>query len=311
MKFWVGTTDNAWFRYLAERQPPVDEVNFWQPSAAPLFSGLPPGTPFLFKLKKPNNHIAGGGYFVRTSSLPLSMAWATFETRNGCASLEEFEKRLGGLRRDAQPREREILCTVLSEPFFLESRDWLKDPEGWSGPIVRGKTYDTNDPEGRQLWSRVAPLLAGGRNLSAKTGSTVREQVPTYGEPMLVRPRLGQGGFRLLVADAYQRRCAITGENTLPVLEAAHIKPYAQSGMHDVSNGLFLRSDFHKLFDCGLVTVTPELRIRISTRIRDTYFNGKVYYRLDGCQLQVVPKEREERPNPELLAWHNVNVFHP
>jgi putative restriction endonuclease len=40
-----------------------------------------------------------------------------------------------------------------------------------------------------------------------------------------VQPRLGQGAFRLLVTDAYQRRCAVTGERTLPVLDAAHIRP--------------------------------------------------------------------------------------
>ena len=44
-----------------------------------------------------------------------------------------------------------------------------------------------------------------------------------YGKPILVQPRLGQGAFRLLVTDAYQRRCAVTGERTLPVLDAAHI----------------------------------------------------------------------------------------
>ena len=37
--------------------------------------------------------------------------------------------------------------------------------------------------------------------------------------------RLGHGAFRLLVTDAYQRRCAVTGERTLPVLDAAHIRP--------------------------------------------------------------------------------------
>jgi hypothetical protein len=31
MKFWVGTTDPDWFRYLSIRS--FDEVNFWQPTA--------------------------------------------------------------------------------------------------------------------------------------------------------------------------------------------------------------------------------------------------------------------------------------
>jgi hypothetical protein len=33
--------------------------------------------------------------------------------------------------------------------------------------------------------------------------------------------------FRILVTDACQRQCALTGERTLPVLDAAHIKPYS------------------------------------------------------------------------------------
>ena len=72
-----------------------------------------------------------------------------------------------------------------------------------------------------------------------------------YGEPTLVLPRLGQGSFRIMVADAYERRCAITHEKTLPALEAAHIKPFSASGPHHMGNGILLRSDIHKLFDSG------------------------------------------------------------
>ncbi|WP_342672633.1 HNH endonuclease [Candidatus Nitrospira nitrificans] len=32
------------------------------------------------------------------------------------------------------------------------------------------------------------------------------------------------------MTEAYGRRCAVTGERTLPALEAAHIKPFAKSG---------------------------------------------------------------------------------
>lgn len=38
----------------------------------------------------------------------------------------------------------------------------------------------------------------------------------------LVRPRLGQGAFRLAVASSYKQRCSGTGERTLPILDAAH-----------------------------------------------------------------------------------------
>src|SRR5690606_11461688 len=85
----------------------------------------------------------------------------------------------------------------------------------------------------------------------------IKEEGPRYGAEYLARARLGQGAFRVLVTDAYQKRCAISGERTLPVLQAAHIRPYAAAGPHRVSNGLLLRSDLHILFDRGYVTVTP------------------------------------------------------
>lgn len=70
-----------------------------------------------------------------------------------------------------------------------------------------------------------------------------------YGKDQIIKPRIGQGAFKVLITDAYQRRCAITGEKTLPVLEAAHIKPYSLDGPHEINNGLLLRRDFHTLFD--------------------------------------------------------------
>lgn len=130
-----------------------------------------------------------------------------------------------------------------------------------------------------------------------------------FGEPILVKPRLRQSTFRVLVTDAYKRRCAITGESTLVVLEAAHITPYAKDGTHEVSNGLLLRSDFHKLFDKGLVSITPDYKIRISPRIREAWFNGKAYYRLDDQPLAVLPDAVHAQPDRDRLDWHFKNVF--
>lgn len=138
---------------------------------------------------------------------------------------------------------------------------------------------------------------------------SVEEPRNKYGEPVLVRPRLGQASFRVLVTNAYKRRCAITGENTLIALEAAHIVPYSKDGSHDVRNGLLLRADFHRLFDVGLVSVTPDLKIRVSPRIRETWFNGKVYYRLDNQPLSVLPDRTDLQPDRDRLGWHFANRF--
>ena len=151
----------------------------------------------------------------------------------------------------------------------------------------------------------TARLEKSTRTLVAK------EPQGVYGSPTLINPRLGQGAFRVLVTDAYKRRCAITGEKTLPVLEAAHIVPFAQSGSHQISNGLLLRSDFHKLFDLGYVTIDRNFRVKVSPRLREEWFNGKVYYRLNRQPLASLPDAADQQPRREYLEWHNKNIFQP
>jgi putative restriction endonuclease len=308
MKFWVGVTDNKWYQFLSQLQP--DEVNFWQPNGTPPFTGAPIGLPFLFKLKRPYNHIAGGGYFVKYSSFPLSITWEIFGQKNGCSSLDEFRALIVPLTANRR-RDGPIGCNVLTNPFFFDEGEWIADLPGWSSNIVRGRMYDSTESAGREIWRNVQQRMTLEPPETVITDSVplVAEPGEKYGSPVEVRPRLGQSSFRVLVTDAYQRRCAITGESTLMALEAAHIVPYAGEGGHDVRNGLLLRADFHRLFDAGLVSVTPNLRVRVSQRIKEEWFNGKIYYRLDNEPLSVVPIHPSMRPDPDRLDWHYRNRF--
>lgn len=295
MRYWIGVTDNRWFDFLSVSG--ADEVNFWQPRGMVAFAGLQSGSPFLFKLKRPFNHIAGGGYFVKSTSLPLSIAWETFEKKNGAASRSVFETMIRSLAGNPTARDPEVGCTVLAQPFFWPKDQWIPDPTGFASNIVRGRYYDTDNQAEARLWAMVQERLSSpptevGRSLVAEPPPEER-----FGSPVLVKPRLGQGAFRVLVTDAYRRRCALTGESTLPVLDAAHILPFAESGPHHVSNGLLLRSDFHKLFDLGMLTVTPEYRVEVSPRIREEWFNGKAYYRLHGQPLANLPEAMQNRPD--------------
>lgn len=305
MKFWVGVTDNGWFDFLSNAH--VDEVNFWQPRGKVAFTNLQPGSLFLFKLKRPFNHIAGGAYFVKSTSLPLSIAWETFGIKNGGNSRKLFESMIRKFATDPLVRDPEIGCTVLTSPFFWPRDLWIKDPEGFASSIVRGRYYDTEKSEDSQLWTEIISRI----NYKDQYQNSVQENKPInrFGSPVIVKPRLGQSAFRVVVTDAYRRKCALTGESTLPVLEAAHILPFAEHGPNDVSNGMLLRSDFHKLFDLGMITVTPDYKIEISSRIREEYFNGKAYYRLHGQEVPNLPEAMADRPSEEFLRWHNDNIF--
>lgn len=305
MKFYVAITDKHWFDFLTEKEP--DEVNFWRPRSTSQFRALEPGGLFLFKLHSPDDYIVGGGFFLKHSVLPLSLAWDAFETKNGVATLDDFRERIWSLRgdRDYDP---EIGCTVLLSPFFWEPRDWIPVPENWRGNIVRGKTYSTSEPIGKRLWGQVQERLDREVRFDARDELIISESA-RYGSEFLTRARLGQGSFRVLVTEAYLKRCSITGERTLPVLQAVHIKPYSVSGPHKVRNGILLRSDLHILFDNGYLTITPEKRVEVSRRIKEEFENGRDYYAFHGRRLLVLPRSENERPADEFLTWHNENAY--
>lgn len=303
MKYWAGTTDNRWFTFLSALRP--DEVNFWQPSQRPPFRNLQPGTPFLFKLKAPFNHIGGGGSFLRFEVLPLSVAWDAFGEKNGAATKAGFERLIRPLMKDRGARDPVIGCTMLGNVCFFPRSEWIPAPKSWARNIVVGKTFNTEDADGKALWEYFAERCSRG----AVSEAAPIDGPPRYGEPVLVAPRWGQSAFRAIVTAAYGMQCAITGETTLPTLEAAHIRPYRLNGPHSLRNALLLRADFHKLFDCGLVTVTPEYKVVVSSSIKEQWFNGKAYNRLNGELLKRIPERESDRPDPELLRWHNDNIY--
>jgi putative restriction endonuclease len=303
MRFWVGVTDYDWFQFLASL-PDVDEVNFWQPSAARQAVILQPGDQFVFKLHAAQGgFIVGGGTFVRYTKMSPRWAWDAFGLKNGALSIDLMRARIASYRgRPVDVEADEIGAFVLVEPFFLPSDLWIAAPPDWAPNIVQGKTFDSGVGSGAALWQQLQLAQA------AVVTPVVTEQPAAYGTPVLVTPRLGQGAFRVLVTDAYGRRCAVTGERTMPVLEAAHVRPYNLDGPHAIDNGLLLRSDLHTLFDRGYVTVTPDLTFRVSQRIKLEFENGRDYYALDGRSINA-PVAPYTSPRRDYLEWHADTVF--
>lgn len=299
----IAVTDGDWFNMLRQ-QPNLAEVNFWAPSTKK-FNALRPGELFLFKLRAPHNVIAGGGIFAHANALPCSLAWEAFRDANGARSLPELRARIARYKGVVDPADRsdfEIGCRILTQPFFWEEADWVPVPASWSKNTVAFKTYSTADADGLELWNTV------NERLKRTSLSGAAEGPARFGEPMLIRPRLGQGAFRVLVTDTYQKRCAITQESALPALEAAHIRPYGDGGEHEARNGLLLRRDIHSLFDAGYVTVTPDLCFKVSPCIKEEFDSGRYYDELHGKPV-FAPDDIARRADVEALRWHNKHVF--
>ncbi len=313
MRLRVAVTDTDWYRRLRGLAllGQLDEVNFWRPSAA-AFHALSLGEILLFKLHAPHNLIVGGGFFRHTSTLPVATAWEIFGQANGVATEGELLTRLRKLSRNpglelADP----ITCIVLSEPFFLASDAEIPcPPELFPRHIVSGKNYDGQAGAGLRLYATLCESLRHSHLGPGVGPATANLLEPVHrGSPQIVHPRLGQAGFRLGVTDAYRRRCAMTGERTLPALDAAHIYPVSSGGRHDLRNGLLLRRDLHSLFDLGYLGIHPRTRrILVSRRIRQEFDNGRDYYALDGREI-AAPADPNAAPMPDYLQLHLDAVF--
>lgn len=304
-RLYIANTDSAWFDFLAAR-PDLDEVNFWKPSARG-FSAIAAGEMFAFRMK-PRNVIGGFGVFSFAQPSPIGWAWDAFGERNGCVSKNALVAAIARYRRGRDVTEfAEIGCRILMDAVFLPERLWIPGPADWAPNTVAGATYDAQAGEGRRVYEALLAAAAELRAPVLAAGLGEGEQA-RYGAPIQVAPRLGQGGFRLAVAQAYGRQCAISDGKVLPALDAAHIVPFGRGGAHAVRNGILLRKDIHSVFDAGFATIDPDYRFVVSEKVKTLFNNGEEYRRLHGRELRT-PGRAELKPDKGFLRWHNENVF--
>jgi len=126
----------------------------------------------------------------------------------------------------------------------------------------------------------------------------------------MTKQRAHQGFFRDAVLSSYATTCCVTGLTIPECLIASHIVPWSENERYrtDPTNGLCLSATFDRLFDTGLMTVTPELVVRFSPRIADSK-NSIVEDLL--CRYRGQPIRRPERflPAAQHLVWHQQNRF--
>ena len=103
--------------------------------------------------------------------------------------------------------------------------------------------------------------------------------------------RRGQAQFRSKLIKAYSCRCAVTGCDAEPALEAAHLRPYRGPESNTVTNGLLLRSDIHTLLDLQLLAFSPKTRELVVSRL----LAGTQYEKLSGVRL-AEPIPKTQRP---------------
>jgi putative restriction endonuclease len=137
-----------------------------------------------------------------------------------------------------------------------------------------------------------------------------RRKKKTYAE---ISDKQARRFFRKSVIAAYEGRCCISGMTIPQMLIASHIKPYAvsdkQTERANPANGLLLNAFYDRAFDQGLMTVLPDLTIRISDQVKEVYTDEKTrdwLYSVEGTKIK---RPARFAPNRDLLAYHNEYVF--
>ncbi|MBN3826803.1 HNH endonuclease [Burkholderia sp. Ac-20384] len=117
--------------------------------------------------------------------------------------------------------------------------------------------------------------------------------------------REGQPKFRRALLDEYSGACVITGCNVEALLEAAHIMPYRGAHTNDVTNGLLLRADLHKLFDLHMFRIDPRAHtVHFCAALKASEYGCYEGRRLRQPRSQCnAPAEASLRHHEERCAW--------
>lgn len=127
----------------------------------------------------------------------------------------------------------------------------------------------------------------------------------------IVKARVNQDFFRSAILTAYSSKCCITGLQVPQLLVASHIIPWSVRAdlRTNPRNGLLLNAIHDKAFDTGLITVTTDYKIKVSTHIGELMPDKLInewFAAYSGVSIQL--PERFP-PSKEYLEWHNKNVF--
>ena len=127
----------------------------------------------------------------------------------------------------------------------------------------------------------------------------------------IVRTRINQGFFRSAVLAAYGTRCCISGLSIAELLTASHIVPWSADVKNRTNprNGLCLNAIHDRAFDCGLLTVTTDYRVKISPAVKRNSGDSAVIEFLLRFENASVARPRHFAPEPEFLRYHNERIF--
>ena len=127
----------------------------------------------------------------------------------------------------------------------------------------------------------------------------------------VIQARVNQSFFRAAVLAAYDLRCCVTGLAIPQLLTASHIVPWSSDTENRTNprNGLCLNAMHDRAFDCGLLTITPDFKVKLSGQIKkksSSLATKDLLQRYDGTRITL---PQRFVPDEKFLRYHNEKVF--
>lgn len=157
-------------------------------------------------------------------------------------------------------------------------------------------------------------LLAGFEHTSVEQLNNISElELPKEGKmrEQLVKIRVNQSFFRSSILASYNNTCCITGIKQPELLIAGHIKPWSvdEKNRLNPQNGIAINALHDKAFETGLLTITPDFKIKISSILFKQNKSKSVedyFLKLDNKDI-ILPSRF--LPDLEFLKYHNEICF--
>lgn len=125
-----------------------------------------------------------------------------------------------------------------------------------------------------------------------------------------IERRVGQDFFRRAVLANFGNACCVTGIAEPRLLIASHISPWGSdvSNRHNPRNGLCLSATLDKAFDNHLMTVTPDLRVQLSSQLlrHRSAETREFFTSLEGVKLK---QPTHLMPDSDFLSAHNARFL--
>jgi putative restriction endonuclease len=270
-----------------------ERVAFWQPTPRHP-NQIELGQRWYFK-ERGAPQIVGFGDYAGWESSSVTGLQAHFGPATGYATADDLLAALVLIAPDFNASN--AIGNVILENFTPFQEPVLLSSLGLDDLTVPFVYIASDDP--------IAAYLGGLRTDAPAAPFLLRDPEAAKRAAAKRKVRVGQAAFRRLLIDTYSHVCAFTGPQLEETLQAAHIQPYVDAESNHVRNGLLLRADMHVLFDLGLLTLSDDLRIQVSPKLKGRAPDVEGLHGVKAALKNSLAIE----PSPAAIAFHRTEIY--